>query len=86
MTEQETIFFELTPIFQEIFDDDHLIPIPTMSAKDVDTWDSLTQIRLVVAIEKHFAIRFTGAEVAAFNNVGDLVNKIISKKKVAIAI
>lgn len=75
----EQIFKELTPIFQDIFDDDDLIPRPEMVAKDVATWDSLNHIRLIVAVEGHFNINFTSAEVNGLANVGDLVFAIQSK-------
>lgn len=75
----EQIFKELTPIFQDIFDDDDLVPRSEMVAKDVATWDSLNHIRLIVAVESHFNISFTSAEVNGFANVGDLVSTIQSK-------
>ncbi|MFH1058821.1 MAG: acyl carrier protein [Pseudomonadota bacterium] len=75
------LFVELTPIFQDIFDDDDIIPRPDMAAKDVDSWDSLNHIRLIIAIEGHFNIRFTTAEVNQFQNVGDLVATIQDKLK-----
>lgn len=78
MNTTESIFAKLTPIFCEVFDDE-IIPTEEMSAKDVDTWDSLTHIRLIVSIENAFKINFTSAEVSAFNKVGDLVIAIKSK-------
>lgn len=72
----EQIFSKLTPIFREVFDDDALVPVPEMTAKDVDTWDSLAHIRLIVAVEGHFKITFTSAEISDFATVGDLVAKI----------
>lgn len=79
MNKNESIYKKLSPIFCDIFDDDNLTLTENMSAKDVDTWDSLTHIRLIVAIENYFNINFTSSEVAAFNKVDDLVLAIAKK-------
>ena len=60
-----TIYSRLTPIFHEVFDDDDIIPHSNMTANDVTAWDSLSNIRLVVAVEKEFAIQFSTGEVAS---------------------
>jgi len=78
MTEQN-ILERLTPIFREVFDDDELLPNPAMTAADVDTWDSLSHIRLIVAAEAEFGIKFTSAEVGNFENVGAFVRSIQGK-------
>lgn len=72
----ETIYARLTPIFQEVFDDDHIIPHSNMTANDVPAWDSLSNIRLVVAVEEEFGIQFSTGEVASLNNVGEFVSVI----------
>lgn len=77
--EHDHIYAQLTPIFQEVFDDDHLLPSSAMTAKDVAEWDSLNHIRLMVAIEKAFRIHFTTAEVSGFPDVGHLVAAIAAK-------
>ncbi|MGA3372642.1 MAG: acyl carrier protein [Terracidiphilus sp.] len=46
---------------------------PELSAKDVDGWDSLTHIRLLLTVEKTFKTRFTTSEIGKLENVGDLV-------------
>ncbi|MDP1602863.1 MAG: acyl carrier protein, partial [Legionella sp.] len=51
-------FDELLPIFRDIFDRDDLVLTPSLAAEDVDEWDSLSNIRLFVAIEQAFGIRF----------------------------
>ena len=71
---------KLLPIFQNVFDDDSLVLYETTNASDIDGWDSLAQIRLIVAIEKLFKVRFSAAEIVKLQNVGDMI-KLISKKK-----
>jgi acyl carrier protein len=74
------IYEQLTPIFQEVFDDD-TVATARLSAKDVANWDSLSHVRLMVAIEEHFKIRFSSSEVTSFKNVGDLAAAIEAKLK-----
>jgi acyl carrier protein len=69
----------LTRIFRTVFDDDSLEIRPQMTAADVENWDSLTHIDLIIAIEHEFKIKFTTGEVTALKNVGDLVT-LIGKK------
>ena len=70
------VYARLTPIFREVFDDDAVTPTPLMTASDVAAWDSLSNIRLVVAVEEEFKIRFTTGEVAGLKNVAEFVRVI----------
>jgi len=71
----------LTPIFQELFDDDALIVTRETSAADVEGWDSLTHVTLMLTIEKAFAIRFKSSQVASLKNVGELADLIDSLRR-----
>lgn len=77
--DREKIFKELQPIFQDMFDDDELVVTDETNAAQIEDWDSLAQIRLIVAIEKHFAIKFVFEELQNLNNVGEMVD-LIQKK------
>jgi acyl carrier protein len=74
-----SIYDRLTEIFREVFDDDELEVIPALTADDVEEWDSLNHIRLVLSIEKGFGLRFSAAEVGSLKNVGEFVELIQSK-------
>ena len=67
------IYARLTPIFRDVFDDDAITPHPGMTAAEVPAWDSLSNIRMVVAVEQAFKIQFTTGEVAGLKNVGEFV-------------
>ena len=67
----------LHPIFRDVFDDDELVIETKTTANDIDGWDSLTHIRLVISIEKAFDIRFTAAEISDLENVGEMVELIV---------
>ncbi|MBU5636005.1 acyl carrier protein [Geomonas sp. Red69] len=74
-----TTMERLNAIFCEVFDDDDLEIAPEMTAADVDGWDSLSHINLIVAVESAFKIRFNQRELLTFKNVGDLLHSIESK-------
>lgn len=74
--EEPEIYQRLGEIFEDVFDDDSISVKPELSAKDVDGWDSLTHIRLILTIEKAFKIKFSTSEIGKLQNVGDLVGLI----------
>ena len=74
-----TTIEKLTGIFRTVFDNDEIQLRPEMTANDVDGWDSLSHVNLILAVEKGFAIRFTQRELLTFKNVGDLLRSIESK-------
>jgi acyl carrier protein len=71
--DEAQIYSRLAVVFNDVFDDETIEITPQLAAKDVDGWDSLTHIRLILSVEKAFKIRFTTAEVGNLENVGDLV-------------
>lgn len=74
---------DLLPRVQDImadtFDEDDLVVTPETTATDVEEWDSLSHIRLMVAIERAFGIKFSNAEIEGLENVGDLLKAIAAK-------
>lgn len=64
----------LNRVFQEVFDDDAIQIFEAMTAKDIEEWDSLMHITLVVAIETEFALRLNAAEVGELENVGRMMD------------
>lgn len=73
------ILEKLNQVFKSVFDDDNLIICSSTTSSDVDGWDSLAHIRLIVAIEKEFVMRFSVSEISNLQNVGDMI-ELISKK------
>jgi acyl carrier protein len=74
--DEAQIYSRLAEIFEDVFDDDSIKLSPELSAKDVDGWDSLTHIRLLLTIEKAFKVKFSTSEIGKLENVGDLVSLI----------
>ena len=73
----------VTVVFQGVFGDAIVRLTRDTTAKDVDGWDSLMHINLVVAIESEFKIRFTSREIARLQNVGELIDLIVRKQGVS---
>ncbi len=71
--DETDIYARLTPVFHDVFDDDSINVTPELSAKDVDGWDSLTHIRLILTVEKAFKVKFSTPEIGKLEKVGDLV-------------
>lgn len=70
---------KLTNVFRDVFDDPNLQISDATTANDVDGWDSIMHVTLIVAVEKAFGVRFTTKEVKGLANVGDLVEAIAKK-------
>jgi acyl carrier protein len=77
--EESAIYAQLTPIIREVLDDDAIEVTPGLCARDVDGWDSLSHIRLLLAVEKEFKIKFSTVEIGRLRTVGDLVGLISSR-------
>lgn len=77
--DESRVYTRLAEIFQDVFDEDLIELTPELSANDVDGWDSLTHIRLILTIEKAFKIKFSTSEIGKLKNVGDLVALIESR-------
>jgi len=73
------IYQTMTAIFREVFEGDALEATPQLTADDVDGWDSLNHIRLMLAVQKRFGVKFSAAEVGKLANVGDLVALVRAK-------
>ncbi len=71
--DKTTILTQIQEIFCDILDDDSLILHFETTAQDIEEWDSLTHIQLIVAIEKHFKIKFTSKEILSWKNVDEMV-------------
>lgn len=77
--ENAEIYQRLNGIFRDVFDDDSIVARPDLTADDVDDWDSLSHIRLVLTVEKTFGVKFSASEIGNLSNVGELVELIQEK-------
>lgn len=77
--ERNEIYAELNEIFMDVLDLDEVELKDETSADDIEEWDSLSHIQLIVAIEKTFKIKFTSKEIMSWKNVGEMVDCILTK-------
>ena len=77
--EKAEVYSKLTGVFRDVFDEDDLALTPQTTADDVDGWDSLAHIRLVLAVSKAFGVKFSASEIGSLKNVGEFAD-LIEKK------
>ena len=75
----ENIFERLNIVFRDVFDDEDIVVNENTTSSDIEDWDSLEHINLLVAVEEEFGIKFSMNEVTHMNNVGEMA-KIIEEK------
>lgn len=76
---REEVMKTLNEIFCDVFDDDSIILTDETNSSDIDDWDSLEQINLIVNIENEFGMMFDMAEVSDLANVGEMADLIMRK-------
>ena len=77
--EKNQILAEVEEIFRDVLDNEEIELQDATTADDIEEWDSLTHIQLIVAIEKHFKIKFTSKEILSWKNVGEMIECIAEK-------
>ncbi|MBR4676913.1 MAG: acyl carrier protein [Bacteroidales bacterium] len=77
--EKSEILSQVTEIFRDVLDNEEIVLADTTTANDIEEWDSLSHIQLIVAIEKDFKIKFTSAEILSWKNVGEMIDNISKK-------
>ncbi len=76
---KEEIYEKLNEVFRDVFDDEDITVSDSITADDIEDWDSLEHINLIAAIEQEFGMKFTMGEVVTMKNVGEMVNIIASR-------
>ena len=77
--EKSEVLKTINGIFIDILDNEDIVLTNDTTANDVEEWDSLNHIQLVVAIEKKFKIRFSAQEIQSWKNVREMVDSIVKK-------
>jgi acyl carrier protein len=75
------LLFEVQNIFREVFDDDEMTVTLETGSKDIDGWDSVAQVKLVLAVEERFGFQFSEDEVSSIKTVGGFVEAIERRNK-----
>ncbi len=71
---------EVYAIIRDVLLNDDLVLTPETSAADVEGWDSVQQVSIILAVEAHFGMRLKSREIDRLRNVGDIVRVIEEKK------
>ena len=76
MTRDE-VYVRLNEIFRDVFDDDSITVSDSTTSADIEEWDSLEHINLVVAVEEEFGFKFQMGQVVSMKDVGEMVDIIM---------
>ena len=66
-------------VFRDVLDNEDIVLSDETTADDIEEWDSLSHIQLIVAVEKAFHVKFTSKEILSWKNVGELVDSILTR-------
>lgn len=70
---------DVNVIFKDVLENDDLVISRETTSADVEEWDSLNHIQLIVSIEKHFKLKFSASEIRNWKNVGEMCDAIALK-------
>lgn len=76
MTSRPDVMATLQTVFREVFDDDTIVLRPETTSADIPGWDSLNQIKLIIASERAFGIRLKPREINALANVSEMTDHL----------
>lgn len=76
---REEVFEKLNEVFRDVFDDESIVVTDATTANDIEDWDSLEHINLIVAIENKFQMKFKMNEVTGLKNVGEMADVILGR-------
>ena len=79
MPNRDDIYRHLTDVFRDVFIDDDIVLRPEMTADDIEHWDSVSHVNLLVAVESRFGLRITSTEIERLKCVDDLAQLIAAK-------
>ena len=77
---REQIISRLIELMKDAFDEEDIAYSDGLTADDIEEWDSLSNVRFIISVEREFDVRFTVGEIEGFANVGELVDKIVEKQ------
>lgn len=73
----DAVLAQLTEVVRDVFDDSSIVLTRDTTARDIEEWDSLNQIRLLLACERKFGIRLKPRDINALANIGEMVNHLL---------
>jgi acyl carrier protein len=80
VTRDETLH-KLTEIFRSIFDDNSIVLTSETTANDIEEWDSLNQIKIILAAEQAFKLKLNARKIDGLQNVGEMVDYLLTEQQ-----
>jgi acyl carrier protein len=77
MLSTDNVYERLNKLFRDVLDDDGLVLRQDTVAKDVEGWDSMANVQLMLGVEREFGVHLSAGQMQALRNVGDLVSVIV---------
>lgn len=77
--EREEILLKVQDVFRDVLENNDIILSPETTSNDLEEWDSLSHIQLIVGIEKKLGIKFTAREINEWKNIGEMIECINNK-------
>lgn len=77
MLTTDNVYERLNRIFRDVLDDDGLVLRQDTTAKDIEGWDSMANVQLMLGVEREFGVHLSAGQMQALHNVGDLVSVIV---------
>lgn len=74
--ERNVVLEKLQEIFRDAMDNHEIVLNDSTTSNDIQEWDSLSHIRLIIAIEKEFGLKFTSKQILSWKNIGEFVDNI----------
>ena len=78
---RDQLKYKIQSVFREVLDNDDLEITPEMTAEDVDGWDSIAHVQLIVALESSFKLSFSTQEIGDLRNIGSFISLIEQKNQ-----
>ena len=76
---KKDFFNKVQDVFIDVFDDENLEINHSTNSEDIEEWDSLNHIQLVLSIEKSFSVRFKTGEIQSLKDVGEMIDLLEEK-------
>jgi acyl carrier protein len=76
---RKDILEKINAVFNDITDNQNIVFTEETKASDIEEWDSLSHIQMVVKLEKDLNIRFTAKEIQGWKNIGEMIDSILAK-------
>lgn len=79
MLNSDSVYERLNRIFRDVLDDDAIVLQAETTAADVEGWDSMVNVQLMLGVEQEFGVHLSAGQMQALHNVGDLVTAIVRR-------